>query len=92
MRLWDKPTSSFLDMGPFGVSLPNPTAPSFSKGIPSNQQLNRLFLLLAATRAGLANYSYEFWHFSYGDRYAAYWLEKKPSQRKAIYGTVSNPS
>jgi zinc D-Ala-D-Ala dipeptidase len=92
IRLWDKTTSSFLDMGPFGVFSPNPTAPSFSKGISNEQQLNRLFLLLAATRAGLVNYSYEFWHFSYGDRYAAYWLEKNPSQRKAIYGSVSNPS
>jgi D-alanyl-D-alanine dipeptidase len=92
IRLWDKTTSSFLDMGPFGVFSPNPTAPSFSKGISSEQQLNRLFLLLAANRAGLVNYSYEFWHFSYGDRYAAYWLEKNSSQRKAIYGAVSNPS
>jgi D-alanyl-D-alanine dipeptidase len=92
IRLWDKHSSSFLDMGPFGVFTPNPTAPTFSEEIAYKQKLNRLFLLLAATKSGLINYSYEYWHFSYGDRYAAYWLEKVPSKRVAIYGAVENLS
>lgn len=93
IRLWDKTSSTFLDMGPFGVFIAaNSIAPTFSEGLTTKQKLNRLFLLIAATRAGLVNYSYEFWHYSYGDRYAVYWLEKNPSQRKAIYESVSNPS
>ncbi|OJW66922.1 MAG: hypothetical protein BGO68_01710 [Candidatus Amoebophilus sp. 36-38] len=92
IRLWDKTTSSFLDMGPFGVFTPNPIAPTFSENITYQQKLNRLFLLIAATESGLVNYSYEYWHFSWGDRYAAYWLEKVPSQRKALYGPAENLS
>jgi zinc D-Ala-D-Ala dipeptidase len=41
-------------------------------------------LLEAAKKAGLVNYGYEWWHFSYGDRAWAY-VEK---QEKAMYGLV----
>jgi D-alanyl-D-alanine dipeptidase len=43
-----------------------------------------MFFLLAATQAGLINYPYEFWHFSFGDRYEAYWHHRD----HAMYGPV----
>ena len=43
---------------------------------------------MAATKAGLTNYIYEYWHFSYGDRYAAFWQEEDASKRVAHYGSV----
>jgi len=39
-------------------------------------------LLAAAASAGLVNYGYEWWHYSYGDR--AWALVE--NQEKAIYG------
>jgi D-alanyl-D-alanine dipeptidase len=85
IHLWNNKTGSFCDMGPFnkGGSL----APTFSADavLTDEQKNNRLLFLLAATRAGLTNYGYEFWHFSLGDRYAAYWREEK----QALYGAVT---
>jgi D-alanyl-D-alanine dipeptidase len=84
IRLWDNKRNDFLDVGSFGViwgSAEN--APTFVDKITSRQKLNRLLCVTAATRAGLTNYPYEHWHYSDGDRYAAYW-----SGKEAIYGSV----
>ena len=82
IRLWDTTTDSLLDMGTFGAAWgSNPTAPTFSEDISDAQKNNRLFCLMAANRADLTNYVYEFWHFSCNDRYAAYWLHE-------TYGTT----
>jgi D-alanyl-D-alanine dipeptidase len=87
LRLWDAKNDRLLDMGPFGVIWgKNENAPTFSENISSEQKRNRLYSLMAAERAGLTNYSFEFWHFSSDDRYDAYW---KGSGR-ALYGPISN--
>lgn len=87
LRLYDEQTGTFLDMGKFGVIWgQNNAAPTFSSEITDEQIANRLFLLLAASSAGLVNYPYEFWHFSTGDRYAVYW--QKPEQMQAIYNSI----
>ncbi|MGB8468039.1 MAG: hypothetical protein WCE21_03455 [Candidatus Babeliales bacterium] len=44
-----------------------------------------LYFLIAANSGGLINYSYEHWHFSYGDRYAAYW-STTTGKKYARYG------
>ena len=84
IHLWNNKTHSFCDMGRFnkGGSL----APTFSSDsrITEQQQKNRLLFLIASTRAGLTNYSFEFWHFSLGDRYAAYWRDAVCAQ----YGSL----
>lgn len=65
--LFNEENSTFLDVGKFGVIWgPNPTAPTFSEAISIEQKNNRLYLIIAALRAGLINYPYEFWHFSRG--------------------------
>lgn len=75
----------YIDMGKFGVIWgPNEAVPTFSEIASDIQKNNRLFLLMAATKAGLVNYVYEFWHFSYGDRYEAFWKQKDTAQ----YGSV----
>lgn len=87
IRLWDTKNEQFVDMGSFGVIWGvNASAPTFSEDLTDEQKSNRLFALIAATQAGLVNYSYEYWHFSYGDRYASFW--KKKSYKKAMYGPV----
>jgi D-alanyl-D-alanine dipeptidase len=87
IRLFDRTKNKYLDMGPFGVIWgDNPTAPTFSAALSEEQINNRLFLLAAATEAGFVNYPYEYWHYSFGDRYAAYWLKLSPMV--AIFGQV----
>ncbi len=79
---------AFIDMGKFGVIWgANPTAPTFSEECTEEQKNNRLYMLMAATMAGLVNYSYEFWHFSAGDRYYCYWQEL-PTEKIACYSSV----
>lgn len=74
IRLWDDLHSSCIDMGPFGAIWgKNDLAPTFADEATTTQKQNRLLLLLAASEAGLTNYPFEFWHFSYGDRYASFW-------------------
>ncbi len=89
VRLWNERTQDFVDMGPFGVIWgTNQSAQTFSENLTYQQKLNRLYLLIATAKAGLTNYSFEYWHFSCGDRYAAYWQEKDPSKRISCYGAV----
>ncbi len=73
IRLWDEDSKQCLDMGLFGAIWgPNELAPTFSPGITDTQKKNRYYLLLAAAKADLTNYPYEYWHYSYGDKYASY--------------------
>ena len=50
--------------------------------------LNSMYCGLAAYRAGLINYVYEFWHFSAGDRFAVYWQEDDKDKRYASFGAI----
>jgi zinc D-Ala-D-Ala dipeptidase len=71
-----------LDLGKFGVIFgPNDQTQTLATNITDEQRKNRIMLLEAAAKAGLVNYGYEWWHFSYGDRAWAY-VEK---QEKAMY-------
>ena len=89
IRLWDTKNNCFVDLGPFGVIWSkNTTAATFSQDISDTQKNNRLYLLIAATNAGLVNYSYEYWHYSCGDRYASYWQESDATKRCAVYGAI----
>lgn len=90
IRIWDNKNNCFLDVGSFGVVWgKNPNAPTFSEDLSNEQKNNRLYQLIAATQAGLTNYSYEYWHFSTGDRYASFWNERDPAKRKAIYSSIN---
>jgi zinc D-Ala-D-Ala dipeptidase len=52
--------------------------------ISSTAKHNRKIMSNALTKAGFVNYLGEYWHWSYGDRYWAYFSQKS----KAIYGTI----
>lgn len=85
IRLYDESTQTLLEMGKFGVIWgKNESAQTFSNNISDEIINNRLFLLVAAAEVGLINYPYEYWHFSAGDRYAAYWEHLK----QAVYNKV----
>ena len=89
IRLWQERTQDFIDLGAFGVIWgENKSGQTFSENLTDLQKSNRLYLLMAATKAGLTNYSFEYWHFSCGDRYAAYWQEEEASKRVACYGAI----
>lgn len=86
MGLWDAKNKKPVDMGILGTSWEhNPGPETFSENIPDDQKKNRLLLVLAAHRAGLANYPHEFWHYSVGDRYWAHTF-KEPY---AVFGAVA---
>lgn len=79
----------FVEMGTFGVIWEdNFSAPTFSENITKKQMENRLFMMMAATRSGLVNYPFEWWHYSDGDRYSEYWKKEDPDSRMACYGAV----
>ena len=72
-----------IDMGKFDVIFgPNDQQETFSTNITDVQRNNRMILLEAATFAGLVNYGFEWWHYSYGDKMWA--VVKK--QAHALYG------
>jgi len=88
IHIYNNKTQQFLDMGPFNKD--GTKAPTFSDdpSLQDHQKNNRLLLLAAATRAGLTNYVYEFWHYSYGDRYDCFWRKDKQDPKyHAIYGS-----
>lgn len=89
IHIFDRESQTFCDMGSFNIS--GKLAPTFSTDsrLTEQQKNNRLLQLIAATRAGLTNYLNEFWHFSLGDRYAAYFREKNTKLRCAHYGAVN---
>ncbi len=86
--LWNRATKSYCDMGRFNVG--GSGAPTFSDApeVTDLQKRNRIFLIAAAIRAGLTNYLYEFWHFSVGDRYAAYWTTPAGQVPVARYNSL----
>ena len=89
IRLWDNNNNCFLDLGPFGVIWgDSQLAPTFSERITDTQKNNRLYCLIAAERAGLTNYVYEWWHFSFGDRYDVYWKDQNSQEKVALYGSI----
>ena len=74
IRLWCEHGLDYLDMGTFGVIWEtNRIAPTFSEQASIEQKTNRFLCLIAAERAGLTNYPFEFWHYSAGDAYARWW-------------------
>ena len=80
---------TLLDMGKFDVIFgPNHHQETFSKNTTDLQKENRLLLLNAAIEAGLANYGFEWWHYSYGDKVYAF-VYKEPY---AIYGLATDKS
>lgn len=62
----------------------SPQAETFASLLPKVIKARRKLLVSAMEAAGFANYPFEFWHFSYGDRIAAY-IQHKPF---AVYGPV----
>lgn len=87
IHLWSDKKKAFCRMGRFNTS--GSIAPTFSTDpkLSEQERRNRLLMLIAATRAGLTNYTNEHWHFSLGDRYAAYWRVADPRARVARYGS-----
>lgn len=55
-----------------------------STKISEHAKKNRKILSEAMTTAGFVNYTYEYWHWSYGDRYWAYYQQKS----HAIYDCI----
>jgi len=53
-----------------------------SRLISPEQEINRLLLFNVMTKVGFVNYYTEWWHYSYGDKYWAFQLNKQ----NAIYG------
>lgn len=78
-----------LNLGKFGVIFgPNDQAKTLADNISPEQLSNRKMLLDAAAKAGLINYGYEWWHYSYGDRAWAY----VENRENAIYGIATDKS
>lgn len=76
MVLIDLKTKKLLAMG--RVFEADKKSHTFNRNISNEERRNRKILLKAALKASLINYPYEFWHFSYGDNYWAYYMNKKP--------------
>lgn len=82
-KLNEEDSVELLDLGKFGVIFgPNDQAKTLAANLSAEQIANRDMLLNAASKSGLVNYGYEWWHYSYGDRAWAF-VEGKD---KAIYG------
>jgi len=57
-----------------------------SQDISEVAKTNRQLLIDAMAKAGFVNYPYEWWHWSYGDRYWAYIT----NQQIALFGSMEN--
>ncbi len=86
-RIKDDSNLEVLDMGLYDSSKDNDNE-TFTTSITEIQKENRLLLLKSATKAGLVNYGYEWWHYSYGDRAWAY----AKGEKYAIYDLVVDKS
>lgn len=53
------------------------------QGLNEEQNKNRQMLIQVMTKTGFVNYPYEWWHWSYGDRYWGFM-----TGNKAIYGEI----
>ncbi len=58
-----------------------------SKGIGQEEHANRMILIDAMSLAGFENYPYEWWHWSFGDRYWAL----AGGHGTALYGVAPEP-
>lgn len=89
IALYNKRTQTFCSMGRFNVG--GLGAPTFSEdqSLTVEQKNHRLLFLIAATRAGLTNYVYEFWHYSYNDRYALYWVNSGDDSLYSPYDAIA---
>lgn len=58
---------------------------SWQPKLPKHLQKNRQIMFEALKKAGLTNYSKEFWHWSYGDT----WWAKRNKKKTAIYGVIN---
>lgn len=61
-------------------------AQSVQPKLPKYIQRNRQIMFRALKKAGLTNYSQEYWHWSYGD---IQWA-KRNKKKKAFYGVVKS--
>ena len=85
IRLFDDDNNTFLDLGKFGLFWGvNEQAHMFCANLTDEQKENRRMLLTASAMAGLVNYPYEWWHFSYGDKFYAYCAEEDHAIYKSI--------
>lgn len=75
-----------LDLGGFpdNNSSYSDSCKTAAKNISKIAKHNRKILLTAMKKVGFINYPYEWWHYSYGDRYWAY-VSKNPT---AFYGSI----
>lgn len=62
------------------------TAHTYFEEVTDEQKKNRQMLIDLMTSAGFVNYPYEWWHWSYGDKYWGF-----VTGNKAIYGQVKHP-
>ena len=72
-----------LDMGK-KINNSGRSSLTYAKNISANAKSNRKILIKAMEKAGFVNYSYEWWHWSYGDRYWAF-IKKREF---AIYNAI----
>ena len=85
LLLYDSITHEPIDLGQFGNAWgPNPQSLTFASNLSDEQKKNRTLLLSAASMSGLVNYPYEWWNFSFGDSYFAFYT----SNKSAIYSPV----
>lgn len=76
-----------LDMGKFDVIFgPNDQQETFSTNTTDIQKKNRLLLLNAALKSGFANYGFEWWHYSFGDKMHA----KVYQEKNACYDLLAD--
>ncbi|MDO9537706.1 MAG: M15 family metallopeptidase [Thermoplasmata archaeon] len=81
------PDNQELDMGTNYLDFMQETH-TFSQEISLLARNNRSMLIHAMENAGFVNYSFEWWHFSYGDRYWAY----KTKHDSSIYDYLKEKS
>lgn len=82
--------ASLMDMGMFDTTYGyNSQQETFSENTTEQQRKNRLMLLEAAAKAGLVNYGFEWWHYSYGDR--AWGYVKKQNAIYELADDKNNP-
>lgn len=85
-------TKKVLDMGQFDTIYgPNDQQETFSTNTTDHQRENRIILLHAAIQAGLVNYGYEWWHFSYGDKAWAYVKGGQPARYGLANESADDP-
>jgi zinc D-Ala-D-Ala dipeptidase len=90
VHLFDLLTGHYLNMGNW--SEPTASASFDYPELTQEQTANRELLKKAMESAGFVNYPYEWWHWSYGDKYWAYILGQRTNTSvTAIYGPVDPP-